>query len=200
VASGAAALILQQRPGITPDQVKALLTSTAAPIPGADPVAQGAGLLNLKAARDTPTPDAVQVWPQAGGGGQLEAARGSGHVADEGGIELAGEGDIFGHPWSPMEWVVSSWNESSWQGGSWNGNVWSGSGWTGQSWAHSTWEPVLWNAPTWSGQPWSEQAAGGRWWTGKTWAGEGWGGKSWGGKSWGGKSWGGKSWSSVSWG
>src|SRR5438034_60469 len=38
VVSGAAALLLQQRPTLTPDQVKKLLTSTADPMPKADPI------------------------------------------------------------------------------------------------------------------------------------------------------------------
>ena len=45
--SGAAALILQQRPYITPDQLKALLIRYVSPLPVANLVAQGAGVLNL---------------------------------------------------------------------------------------------------------------------------------------------------------
>lgn len=42
--SGAAALIIEQRPGITPDQVKALLKDTARELPAANSRAQGAGI------------------------------------------------------------------------------------------------------------------------------------------------------------
>jgi serine protease AprX len=195
VAGGAAALIVQQRPAITPDQVKALLMGSATPIPGADPLAQGAGLIDLRAARTAPTPDAVQSWPPAGGAGSLELSRGSGHVVDETGIALDGERNIFGYPWSPLEWTATCWTETSWEGGSWNGTQWSGAAWTGQSWAERTWLAVPWSDPTWTGQPWAEQRTAERSWTGKSWAGDGWGGKSWGGKSWAASVW-----SSVSWG
>ena len=47
VAAGAAALLMQQRPELTPDQTKALLTHAARPITSASPAAQGAGLLNV---------------------------------------------------------------------------------------------------------------------------------------------------------
>ena len=43
VVSGAAALLIQQRPDITPDQVKALLTGSAQSIPAATAAQQGAG-------------------------------------------------------------------------------------------------------------------------------------------------------------
>ncbi|MGH2735089.1 MAG: S8 family serine peptidase, partial [Actinomycetota bacterium] len=56
VVSGAAALIIDQRPGITPDQVKALLTKTADRLPAADSRGQGAGLIDLREAKRTSTP------------------------------------------------------------------------------------------------------------------------------------------------
>jgi serine protease AprX len=84
VVSGAAALVVQQRPSITPDQVKALLKSTASKMPAADAQAQGSGVLNLKATVKAPTPVAVQTWPRATGAGSLELARGSGHLVMNG--------------------------------------------------------------------------------------------------------------------
>jgi serine protease AprX len=54
VVSGAVALLLEQRPSLTPDQVKALLVSTAARMPNADAAGRGAGELNLTAASFIP--------------------------------------------------------------------------------------------------------------------------------------------------
>jgi hypothetical protein len=68
--SGAAALLVSQRPDLTPDQVKALLTGTAQPVSGAPAMLQGHGLVDLAAARTAPTPaDAVQHFSRATGRG-----------------------------------------------------------------------------------------------------------------------------------
>jgi hypothetical protein len=56
VTSGAVALLLSKRPTLTPDQVKKLLTSTAAPIDGADAVSQGAGVLDVNKAAGASLP------------------------------------------------------------------------------------------------------------------------------------------------
>ena len=93
--SGAAALLLQQRPTLTPDQLKALLTTSARPLTGFTATAQGAGSLDLVKAEKTATPTATQRFTAATGAGSLEAARGTSHLSD-GTVELRGEQDIFG--------------------------------------------------------------------------------------------------------
>ena len=61
--SGLAALIIQQRPAIKPDELKALLKSTALPIPNVDRRLQGAGVVNMtKIARKAPTPVGAQTF------------------------------------------------------------------------------------------------------------------------------------------
>ena len=80
VVAGAAALLLEQRPGLTPDQVKALLMGSARQLPAADAAAQGAGLIDLAAASATATPTTVQTWERSTGTGSLEKARGTHHV------------------------------------------------------------------------------------------------------------------------
>jgi hypothetical protein len=192
--SGAAALVIQQRPSITPDQLKALLMSTAAPVPGSILACQGAGMLDLNRTLHVPTPPAVQTWPQATGMGSLELARGSAHLTD-GTATLEGEMDIFGSPWDGKSWSQASWNENSWSGGMWNGKSWSGDAWSGVSWSGKSWSAVEWTDPAWSGKSWSDAS-----WDGKSWSGKSWGTDLWSGKSWSGKSWGGEAWSTTSWG
>jgi serine protease AprX len=195
VVSGAAALIVDQRPSITPDQVKALLTSSAYYMYGEDPGCQGAGMLDLKDAIWRPTPLlATQTWPLATGLGSLDAARGSAHVSD-GDVVLAGEQDIFGTPWDGATWSLASWAETSWLGGLWNGKSWSGDSWSGSSWAGKSWSTTNWVGKSWSGKSWSDAS-----WTGKSWSGKSWGTDAWSGKSWSGKSWGSETWSTVDWG
>ncbi len=107
VVSGAAALIVQQRPGITPDQVKYLLSRTANRLWKADLRGQGAGMLDLKTLRDTSTPSAsraAQILMPSTGSGSLESARGTNHLVD-GSSRLTGERDIFGAPWIGSSWA-----------------------------------------------------------------------------------------------
>jgi serine protease AprX len=178
VVSGAAALLLQQRPNLTPDQVKALLTSTATPLPSADAQAQGSGLIDLGQAKDAPTPDAVQTWPRSTGTGTLEGARGSVHLEHDG-VVLEGEQDIFGNPWDGQTWSGQTWSGQTWSGGRWNGQTWSGQTWSGQTWSGQTWSGQTWSGQTWSGQTWSGQTWSGQTWSGQTWSGQTWSGQTW---------------------
>jgi serine protease AprX len=194
VVSGAAALIIQQRPKITPDQLKALLEKTASRLPVADPRGQGAGMLNLKIARDTATPKAVQTWEPATGTGSLELARGSSHVSD-GAIALEGEQDIFGASWDGLRWSADSWNETSWSGGLWNGMRWSGDSWNGLRWSGAVWNGLRWSGLRWSDATWSSST-----WNGLRWSGDGWLGLRWSGETWSGLRWSGLRWSNHAWG
>jgi serine protease AprX len=196
VVSGAAALLLQQRPTLTPDQVKKLLTSTAVPMKDVDAVAQGAGELQIDAAvkAATPTP-ATQTFPKALGTGTLEGARGTAHVADSGtGVELTGERDIMGHAWNPTAWTVASATGKAWNGGSWNGNVWAGTGWNGTSWATKTWSGTAWTARTWSGSSWTART-----WSAAGWDGAGWTARTWSAGTWSARTWSGGYWASRTW-
>ncbi len=187
VVSGAVALLLQQRPDLKPDQVKALLRSTASAMPLADAAGRGAGEINLVAAANTATPTAVQRFPVSKGTGSLEAARGTSHVAD-GGVELTGEKDVLG-PWNASKWASASTAGSSWVGGKWNGRDWTNQCWCGPSWAGPAWEGRSWAGRSWAGNDWAGRSWAGRSWAGRSWAGEDWAGRSWAGRSWAGRSW-----------
>lgn len=200
--SGAAALIIQQRPDITPDQLKRLFVKTADTLPNANAQAQGNGVIDLAEAATTRTPshwESRQPYPYATGTGSLEASRGSVHVADENGNELTGEQDIFGSPWDGRTWSSDSWNGRTWSGGTWNGNTWSGDSWNGQSWAGRTWSGNTWSGRTWSGNTWSGRTWSGRTWSGRTWSGRTWSGRTWSGVTWSGRTWSGRTWSGRTW-
>jgi serine protease AprX len=191
VVSGSVALLLQQRPGLTPDQVKKLLVRTADPLAGADPIAAGAGQLDIGEAATISIPmNATQTFPAATGLGTLEGARGSSHVVDATtGVALTGEKDIFGARWVPGTWVTVSRNGQAWTGGTWNGRVWSGTAFTGTSWASLTWRSATWTSLNWAGRSWT-----GSDWTGRSWTGGSWTGRSWTTGTWLGRSWTGRSW------
>jgi subtilisin family serine protease len=198
VVSGAAALVIGQRPDITPDQVKALMTSTANELPGPSARCQGAGMLDLKGLRDQVTPNAVQNHPVSTGLGSLDAARGSAKLSADG-VVLEGEIDIFGNPWDAQSWAAKSWSGDSWMGGTWNGKSWSGDSWSAKSWSGKSWSATEWQQDSWSGSGWLDDSWNDLWWNGKSWSSKSWSSKSWSSKSWSSKSWSSKSWSSNHW-
>ncbi len=141
VTSGAAALLLASRPSLTPDQVKALLTSTTSPIPNTSRYAQGTGRLQLETAVATPAPTAVQTL-SASGLGAIDASRGSSRVvASCGGaqVEIRGEIDVRCQPWDGSRWTGSRWSTDAWTGSAWKGSEWTGSAWKEAGWTTGEW-------------------------------------------------------------
>jgi serine protease AprX len=173
VVSGAVALVTQQRPRITPDQVKALLMDTAQPIANAKSICQGAGLLDLRTAVTAATPKTTQSWPTSSGKASLEDARGSFHVELQGDV-LKGNVDVHGRSYEDAEayyddgeglayfmkdWSGASWSGLSWSGLSWSGLSWSGLSWSGLSWSGLSWSGLSWSTGTWSGLSWKVASA-----------------------------------------
>ena len=191
VVTGGVALLLQDRPGLTPDQVKALLRGTAVPLRAADPQAQGKGLIKVSNAITTSTPQAVQVWGRSAGNGSLGAARGGVELVLDG-LPLDGERDIFGAPFSAPAHALLAARGAAWTGGTWNGNVWTGSAWSAGSWEPASWSGDTWSGRTWAGRTWATGS-----WTGRTWAAQSWAdptstaagtltGRTWAGRTWAG--------------
>jgi serine protease AprX len=199
VVTGAVALLLDERPELDPNQVKALLTNNAQYVQGAHFTCQGAGSLDLTAMKKARIPEATaanQTYQAANGTGSLEAARGSNHVYDEG-VALAGEIDIMSNPWTgycTVEGNAMTCLDTLWDGGSFNGASWSGASWSGASWSGASWSGASWSGASWSGASWS-----GKSWSGASWSGASWSGASWSGASWSGASWSGDTWSGFSW-
>jgi serine protease AprX len=127
IVSGAAALLLSQRPSLTPDQVKALLVDNTHAINGPQDLI-GNGELDLAAVLNAPVPaNAAQNWPTSNGG-RYNAAMWP-----------------YGASWSGASWSGASWSGASWSGASWSGASWSGASWSGASWSGSSWSDADWN-------------------------------------------------------
>ena len=187
VVSGAVALLLEQRPDLSPDQVKALLRQTASSMPMADAAGRGQGEVNLAAVGMAAAPSGSQGWSPSTGTGSLEAARGSSHVADRD-VELTGEKDILG-PWNAAKWAAASSDQTSWVGGRWNNRDWAGDCWCATTWSGPSWEGRSWAGRSWAGDDWAGRSWAGRSWAGRSWAGDDWAGRSWAGRSWAGGNW-----------
>ncbi len=194
VTTGAAALYLQKFPNAKPDQVKRALMQSALPFAGAATVFRGSGALDVRGALGVPPSVQSPTMPFGSGGGSLEAARGSDHVAD-GGTDLVGEKDIFGAAFSSTLWGPLSLARRAWTAGTWNGSVWTGPGWTGNTWTGRSWAGAPWTGVSWAGTPWA-----GRTWSGRTWTDSGWSAGSWNDAGWAGRTWTGRTWTGRAWG
>src|SRR5262245_59512781 len=202
--SGAVALVLQNTPNLTPDQVKPFLRDASDRPSFAQTwssVGAGRGELSLSDLATADPPSwawAVQRFASATGTGTLEGARGSDHLTANG-VMLAGEKDIFGKPFDSDAMAALEASGSSWSGGVWNGSTWSGSSWSGSSWSGSSWSGSSWSGSSWSGSTWSGSSWSGSSWSGSTWSGSSWSSSTWSGSTWSGSSWSSSTWSGSSW-
>jgi serine protease AprX len=124
VVSGAAAALIAKRPSLTPDQVKALITSTADPI-NADSNAAGAGRIDIAAALAAPVPTGVRqtFQPAQFPSDYLKSLQGNKNGKNP---AIGANGSL---------WNGSLWSGSLWSGSLWNGSLWSGSLWSGSLWS-----------------------------------------------------------------
>ncbi|HEV3398200.1 MAG TPA: S8 family serine peptidase [Actinomycetes bacterium] len=151
VVSGAAALMLQANPGVTPDRVKHALVATARDAASSDPMAVGAGVVDASAAAFSAPPGlANQGLARSNGQGSLALSRGSVQVRlndPQGsilgptlGVSLTAQlllwnpGGYTGAQWVPSSWYLSTWEVHRWNRVSWYGNDWPGYKWRGSSW------------------------------------------------------------------
>jgi serine protease AprX len=193
VTSGVVALLLQQRPELTPDEVKGLLMTTAEGTRKLDPICGGEGEVDLYSALWKNAPKGEQTHAWSTGTGSLEAARGTNHVYDEG-MALVGERDIFGSAFDSASWSALAAASASWSGGDWNGSTWTGASWSSVSWSGASWSSASWSGASWSGASWSSKS-----WSSASWSGASWSSASWSGASWSGASWSGNVWQGLSW-
>jgi serine protease AprX len=137
VAAGAVSLLLQQRPELEPDQVKAMLAASASPVPGFGPVDQGAGLFDIAAAAAQPAPRVTQKFQRAGAGGGWRGTRPIG-------VQLTADPSMS--RWTMSRWTMSRWTMSRWTMSRWTMSRWTMSRWTGGAWASVDAAPA--SAPT----------------------------------------------------
>jgi serine protease AprX len=172
ITSGAAALVLADNPGITPDQLKARLLGNTNPGPVGNPFVDGHGALNAYAAATAAPMD----FSQSGSGlistlldlvvsllpirgvNTWNAGLWSGLTADQGPGTAGGS---TGRAWNGLAWNGSDWNGWAWTGRAWNEGAWSGAAWNagdwaGRAWNGDGWAGSAWNGAAWSGRAWNE--------------------------------------------
>ncbi len=169
VTSGAAALVLADNPGLTPNQVKARLLGNTDPGPVGNPFVDGHGALNALAAATAPPMNLKQ--------GILSLA------PTLLGITVSLLPTRAVNTWNTGLWSGVSWtkgpNSARWPGLAWDGNDWNGWTWTGRAWNDGDWAGATWNGDDWTGRAWNDGA-----WAGSAWNGAAWNGSAWNSSAW----------------
>lgn len=146
VVSGAVALLLEQRPELTPDQVKALLTGTTQAYVRDAGDADGSGLLDVRAALAAPAP------PPSNQG-----------LRPSDGFARALLPVLFGQPlvwrdptydgvdWGTVAWDTVAWDTVAWDNFSWDTVAWDTVAWDTVAWDTVAWDTVAWDTVAWDG-------------------------------------------------
>jgi serine protease AprX len=201
--SGVVADLLDARPKLSPDQVKAILASSAYSAAGlTDPAAAGAGGLDLTAALATPAPvidPAPDTWPagQEHAWDMFSAALLSGdrEKADKWWNKLSAEARSWvARSWSQLSPEARSWSIAAWAARSWSGADGTAEEWLARSWAARSWSARSWSARSWSGRSWSDDG-----WLARSWSARSWSDDEFAARSWSARSWSARSWSTVDW-
>jgi serine protease AprX len=170
ITSGAAALVLADNPGLTPNQVKARLLGTTTPGPVGNPFVDGHGALDAYAAA---TAGPMNLNQSATGlvGAVLGAT-----------IPLSPDGPA--DTWNASLWSGITLNQAPDGGGDWDGWAWDGADWNGWTWTSRAWNDGAWAGAAWNSEDWSSRA-----WNDAGWAGSAWNGAAWAGAAWTSSAW-----------
>jgi serine protease AprX len=168
ITSGAAALVLADNPGLTPNQLKAQLLGNADPGPIGNPFVDGHGALDAQAAATsgpmTFTQSAYGLLPTLYGAT----------------VSLSPNGQV--DSWNSGLWSPAPTGQSvstQWNGDDWNGGDWNGTAWDGKAWNNGAWAGAAWDGAAWTGKAWNDDG-----WTGSSWTGTAWVGKAWNQSGW----------------
>ena len=152
VVSGAVALLLEQQPGLTPDQVKAIVKSTTQPFGQAsgsspNPSAIGSGL--------------VDAYAALGSGLRGPANRGQ-RPSD--GTARTLYPALYGQPltwlnptydgvlWSQLTWSNLAWDNIAWDNIAWDNIAWDNIAWDNIAWDSTKWSNIAWDNIAWDSQ------------------------------------------------
>jgi serine protease AprX len=174
VVSGAAALLLERRPHLRPDQVKSLFVGTTqsygqdSGVVLPDPIADGSGLLDIyaavKAARDLEPDPTVSGESLLGeylrgellpGAPVVDLACPSNALWPADGFARALYPVLFG---SPLRWKNPLLGGILWELLTWNTLVWNSVAWDNFDWASVAWDSVAWNSVAWDSVAWDSVA------------------------------------------
>jgi serine protease AprX len=160
--AGAAALLLQSEPDLTPDQVKYRLLETAGKVGKAN-------YLDVYAAVTTPTIESANqgIVPHM----LLAKMAMIAYWANENGGE-----DI---DWDAVNWDAVNWNAVNWNAVNWNAVNWNAVNWNAVNWNAVNWNAVNWNAVNWNAVNWNAVN-----WNAVNWNAVNWNAVNWNAVNW----------------
>jgi len=159
VVSGAVALLLQRRPDLTPDQVKALLKGNTQQfgqfgqngLP--DPSADGSGLLDARSADRAA--QALGAPPRANGGLRPADAFARALYPVLFGSALRWKNAFLGGVlWNLLTWDTLVWNSVAWDNFDWDSVAWDSVAWDSVAWDSVAWDSVAWDSVAWDSVAW----------------------------------------------
>ncbi len=167
IVSGSVALLAQANPTWTPDRIKYALTSTARSAASDDPMAVGAGLVDVYGARSAPAGTANQNVARSNGLGSLDLSRGSVQLALNDPAQTVVSGQMTAQLllWNPIVYTTTIWSPLTWDVTDFAGSRWYGSRWYDQA------DELA--GSRWYGSRWYGQLDGSRWY-GSRWYGSRW--------------------------
>ena len=178
VVAGAVALLLQRRPSLSPDQVKALLVGATQPygqdsgVSLPDPIADGSGLLDVRGAiqSDAGTSSgsvANTVLANGLDGVQARANRGL-RPADAfarallpalRGLPLRWKDPTLGGIlWGSLTWDSVAWDSVAWDNFEWDSVAWDSVAWDSVAWDSVAWDSVAWDSVAWDSIAWDSSS------------------------------------------
>jgi serine protease AprX len=138
VVAGAVALMLQKKPGLSPDDVKLRLMASADPVAAASPYQVGAGRLDI--------PGALK---------DKSFASGYALSADLGdGLTILNE-DTYAN-WENRVWASYGWTKFKWTKFKWTKFKWTEVAWTKFKWTKFKWTEVAWTKFKWTKFKWTQ--------------------------------------------
>jgi subtilisin family serine protease len=183
VVSGAVALLLERRPDLTPDQVKALLISTTQPYgqdsggTPSDPAADGSGLLDVFAAASAAggAPSGGGILPGGliggiipgglpGGGGLLGGPPPAPPFVERANARLrpaaAFARTVFSvlYRRTPLRWIDPTLGGIDWAHLTWDSVAWDSVAWDNYDWDSVAWDSVAWDSVAWDSIAWDSVA------------------------------------------
>jgi len=155
VSAGAAAVLLQQRGDLKPDEVKAVLTHSTSRLSNVTTSAAGSGEINIGRALATAVPPHAKQSSVRPSDAliRLLAAVAPGALA-----ELLGNGDDQASSdhvnWDHVNWDHVNWDHVNWDHVNWDHVNWDHVNWDHVNWDHVNWDHVNWDHVNWDHVNW----------------------------------------------